>query len=233
MKREVAEELTNETRESYDQVSREFSDSRAHFWTELEFLSEHATPGMRVLDVGCGNGRLYPVLKERQIDYTGIDYSAGLLKEAIRLHPDANFLVGDATKLPFPDKSFDIIFSFATIHHIPSKILRQKFASEAARVLRPGGTLILTAWDLWQPPRRVRYILALILNLNPFSRLDVGDMMLTFGKQKRKRYLHAFTTRALVKLLQKNNFDVVGTDVVARTSGSGQKNILVVAKQKS
>ncbi len=235
MKREVAIKLANETRDSYDQVAREFSDSRARFWEELEFLAEHATAGMRVLDIGCGNGRFYPLLKARDVDYTGLDNSAGLLKEALRLHAEtsgkANFVLGDATALPFPDRSFDIAFSFATIHHIPSLALREKFVQEAARVLVPGGKLVLTAWDLWQPPHGGKYLFALFANLNPFSDLDVGDMILTFGKQKHKRYLHAFTKRSLVQLLRKNGFTIIDADIVERKSGSGQKNILVIAQK--
>ena len=72
------------------------------------------------------------------------------------------------------------------------------------------------------------------------SRLDVGDVMLTFGKEKHERYLHAFTLSELTKLLTENGFDVVGSEITERTveerqnkkSRPAQKNILVVARKK-
>ena len=229
MKREVAQMIANETRNSYDHMAREFSDTRVTFWEELGFLAEHAIPGMRVLDIGCGNGRFYELLKTRQVTYTGLDYSIGLLAEARRLHPDGAFMEGDATKLPFADCSFDIAFAFAVIHHIPGRELREQFVREVARVLSPGSTFILTAWDL-EGTGKIRYLRSYLNSMNPFTTLDAGDIMLTFGKEKRKRYLHAFTERELVRLLEKNGFSVVDTDVVTRPSG--QKNILVIARKK-
>lgn len=230
MKREVAEQILKEGRESYDNIAVEFSASRGKFWEELAFLSEHATPKMRALDIGCGNGRFFPLLRERDVSYTGLDSSLGLLDEARRGHPDGTWTEGDATALPFPDQSFDIAYSFAVIHHIPSDALREKFAAEAARVLMPGGKLIITAWDLWSPRHFLKFLQSGIKSIFELSSLDVGDAWLTFGKEKRKRYLHAFTIRELKQLLTHNGFTIVGTDVIKRKSG--EKNIVVIARKK-
>ena len=226
MKREVAQNILNLSRESYNAMSVEFSRTRATFWEELSFLAEHATPGMRALDIGCGNGRFYPLLKERQAVYTGLDNSTGLLGEARKAHPEADFVDGDATTLPFPDSTFDIAFSFATIHHIPSRELRTAFIREAARVLKRGSTFVLTAWDLRQAKHFGKFMLSLI----PFTKFERGDMMLTFGNKKHQRYLHAFGEKELLKLLRTNGFEVIGMEVIARKSG--QKNFVVVAKKK-
>jgi len=227
MKKEEAQQLLEETRNSYDRMAEEFSASRAAFWEELLPLADYAKEGMQVLDLGCGNGRFYPVLKKRNIVYTGVDYSRGLLEEARHLHPDALFREGDATLLPLRDKSFDVIYSFAVIHHIPSHALRKKFIEEAARVLRPGGMLILTSWYLWQPAHFGK----LALSMNPFSPRDRGDLMLTFGKKKHPRYVHAFTERELQKLLETGGFTVSTLQIVARKSGA--KNIVVIATKKN
>ncbi|MDO8520740.1 MAG: hypothetical protein Q7S52_01365, partial [bacterium] len=66
-----------------------------------------------------------------------------------------------------------------------------------------------------------------VLGLTP---LDVGDLMLTFGKNKEPRYLHAFTGKELSRLLTENGFSVSSVDVVARPSG--EKNIVVVAQKR-
>ncbi len=231
MQQKTAQNLLERSRDSYNNMAQEFSRTRGKFWEELAFLSEHATPHMRVLDIGCGNGRFYPLLKEREVEYVGLDNSEGLLAEARRLHPEANFVEGDATALPFPNAAFDIAFSFATIHHIPSRALRKKFITEALRVLEPGSTLVITTWYLWSPRYIAKFILSAIKSVFMLSPLDVGDAMLTFGKEKHERYLHAFTERELGRLLSKNGFEIVGSEIIEQKSG--QKNILIVARKRA
>lgn len=238
MKREVAQRILKENRDSYDKMANEFSGTRERFWSELSFLAEHAVPGMRVLDIGCGNGRFYPLLAERKVDYVGLDSSLGLLDEARKKYPEVTFQEGDATNLPFPDKSFDIAFSFAVIHHIPGGALQKKFIEEVSRVLKPGKTFILTSWYLWTPQYERKIFANATKRVFGLSQLEVGDVMLTFGKDKHKRYLHAFTVSELTKLLTKNGFEVVGSEITAReVSGKDskkppQQNILVVARKK-
>jgi ubiquinone/menaquinone biosynthesis C-methylase UbiE len=231
MKREVAQRILAESKASYDKMAPEFAMTRARFWGELTFLAEHAMPGMNVLDIGCGNGRFFPVLRDRHVAYVGLDNSKGLLEEAHKQFPGVTFVEGDATALPFADRSFDIAFSFATIHHIPSKTLRRAFVKEAARVLKPGNTFIVTAWYLFDPPYRKHILTNALRRMCGLS---------TLGKTKHPRYLHAFTVQELTRLLRANGFDVVGSDIVAReiskknkTGGKPtQRNILIVARKK-
>lgn len=240
MKQSTAQRILANNKESYDRMAEEFSGTRERFWSELAFLAEHASPGMRVLDIGCGNGRFFPLLAERHVEYVGLDNSRGLLDEARKKYPGVTFTEGDATALPFPDRSFDVAFSFATIHHIPSKALRHAFVKEAARVLKPGSVFIVTAWYLFEPPYRRHVLLNALRRLIGLSKLDLGDTWLTFGKTKHPRYLHAFTVRELTRLLKANGFEVVGSDIVARTiheknrvsSKPTQRNILIVARKK-
>ncbi|MEG4170176.1 MULTISPECIES: methyltransferase domain-containing protein [unclassified Microcoleus] len=59
------------------------------------------------------------------------------------LDTNVNFLVADALNMPFPDESFDLVWSLESGEHMPDKI---KFLQECCRVLKPGGTLILATW---------------------------------------------------------------------------------------
>lgn len=224
-----AQKLMKETRDSYDQMSGEFSASRARFWDELEFLKEHTTHDDHVIDIGCGNGRFYPLIKERHARYTGIDYSEKLITDAKRLHPDAEFLATDGETIPFPEHSFDIAYSFAVLHHIPSASLRAVFIKEAGRVLHPDGILVLTVWNLWRAKYFGRLLKAALGKILGKNMLDIGDVILTFGKEKRPRYLHAFTENELRALLEANGFAVQGLDIIPR--GSGEENIVVVARK--
>lgn len=229
MKREAATKIAEETQNSYNNMAKEFSDSRVRFWDELAYLAEHIVYDDRVLDIGCGNGRFSPLVLERQALYEGIDYSEGLINEARKKFPELSFCVGNATALPYEDGSFDIAFSFAVVHHIPSTLLRKRFILEALRVLRPGGKFIITAWDIWAPRYYASILSHSLLSVFRKNTLDFADTLLTFGKQKHPRYVHAFTVRELHKLLTKGGFTIIGEEVVARKSG--QKNIIVIAQK--
>lgn len=229
MNETAAKKLFAETRNSYNQMSGEFSASRARFWEELEFLSEHTTHDDHVLDIGCGNGRFYPLIKERHAKYTGIDYSAKLILNAKRLYPDADFLVSDGKTIPFPDHSFDIVYSFAVLHHLPSEALRAKFIQEIERVLHPDGILVLTVWNLWRAKYFGRLFKTAFEKILGKNTLDIGDVMLTFGKEKHPRYLHAFTENELRTLLEENGFVLQGIDIIARNSK--EENIVAIARK--
>ncbi len=232
MREQTATRILDENKASYNSIAGEFSKTRARFWDELIFLGEHAVPNMQVLDLGCGNGRFYDVLKSRQITYTGLDNSEALIEEAKKRHPEINFIVGDATKLPFTDSAFNLVYSFAVIHHIPSKKLREQFIREVARVLHTGDTFIITSWYLWQPRYIGKILITALKSIFFLTPLDVGDMMHVFGKNHTSRFLHAFTLRELTSLLTKNGFEVIGSDIIERGSGSGSKNIVLVCKKK-
>ena len=109
---------------------------------------------------------------------------------------------------------------------------------EAARVLRPSGMLIITSWYLWRPHYLRRLITELIKSILFLSPLDAGDMMHTFGKDKHPRYLHAFTHHELLRLVRRNRFEIIGSEIVSRqpaqagTIGSGEQNILIVARKR-
>jgi ubiquinone/menaquinone biosynthesis C-methylase UbiE len=96
-----------------------------------------------LLDLGCGTGLLLQRLaRELPADLVGCDYSAGMLAHAAaRLDEGAVALVrGDAQRLPFRDRSFDALVSTEAFHCFPDQ---DGALAEMARVLVPGGTLVL------------------------------------------------------------------------------------------
>jgi SAM-dependent methyltransferase len=96
--------------------------------------------GQDVLDMGCGEGRFCRFLQERGARTTGLDPTPTLLAEAQRLHPAGTYLDGSATNLPFPDASFDLVVSYLTLIDIEDY---RAAIREMARVLRPGGRLLI------------------------------------------------------------------------------------------
>ena len=96
-----------------------------------------------LLDVGCGTGFLIDLLvKRRAAKYCGVDLSDEMIRVAKgKAIPGAEFTVGSADKLPYPDGSFDIVTCSQSFHHYPYP---EKAMREAKRVLKPGGLYILS-----------------------------------------------------------------------------------------
>jgi ubiquinone/menaquinone biosynthesis C-methylase UbiE len=97
----------------------------------------------RILDVGCGDGYGSSVVLEG-LNYhlfVGLDLSPRKLRTARQSLRSCRVVMGDAERLPFSDKTFQMVFSLETLEHLmdPAGALK-----EIARVLRPGGTLFLS-----------------------------------------------------------------------------------------
>jgi SAM-dependent methyltransferase len=101
--------------------------------------------GTRVLDVGCGPGVVCGAAAERGALPTGVDVAPGMLAEARRRHPGIAFVKADAVALPFPDGAFDACVGSFVLNHLPAP---EAAAAELVRVLRPGGALALSLWDV-------------------------------------------------------------------------------------
>jgi SAM-dependent methyltransferase len=97
----------------------------------------------RVLDVGCGPGLATTAAIERGASAIGVDFSEAMVDEARGRNPGVEFQVADAQALPFDDRSFDVVLSNLTVHHLGDP---DKFLAEAFRILRPGGRLAFTVW---------------------------------------------------------------------------------------
>ncbi|HEV8717779.1 MAG TPA: methyltransferase domain-containing protein [Candidatus Binatia bacterium] len=98
----------------------------------------------RVLEVGCGTGRWLAELQPVTRQVYGIDLSLGMLQQARQRLQSLSLICGHASRLPFPDAGFDLIFCVNAFHHFPQP---RVFISEARRLLRPGGALAITGMD--------------------------------------------------------------------------------------
>jgi SAM-dependent methyltransferase len=97
--------------------------------------------GKRVLDIACGEGYgTAALLRAGAASVIGVDVSAETCAHAARRY-GIEARVGDAQKIPLPDASVDVVVSFETIEHVPRPDL---FLDECARVLAPGGRLIVS-----------------------------------------------------------------------------------------
>jgi ubiquinone/menaquinone biosynthesis C-methylase UbiE len=101
----------------------------------------------RILDIGCGKGRHTLGFTQCGFKTVGVDISPSsieMTKELLNDHEQtADVLMADFLNLPFPDKSFDCVFSYLTITHSDTKGVKKAF-SEINRVLKNGGEIFVT-----------------------------------------------------------------------------------------
>jgi len=136
-------------KETYDKIAPLFAQTRQNLWDDMKISEPYLRDSMRVLDIGCGTGRLYQIFQKFQdVAYIGVDQSDGQIAVAREQFPEADYRVVEMTELPFEDESFDMVYCIATLHHLPTPELRLKALREMKRVLKPGGHIIMTNWNL-------------------------------------------------------------------------------------
>jgi ubiquinone/menaquinone biosynthesis C-methylase UbiE len=116
--------------------------------------------GKDVLEIGCGTGVHARLLAEAGARLTAVDLTPTaieLTKRRLDLaHLDADVREADAESLPFPDASFDVVWSWGVIHHSEHT---DRVVAEIARVLRPGGRLALMVYHRSSITFWVNYVL--------------------------------------------------------------------------
>lgn len=209
MNKKYAENLLEKTKQGYNLIAEEFSKHRTKPWEGARFLFDYAQNGDKIIDLGCGAGQFYEFLKDKKINYSGIDISEKLIEIARKKYKDANFKVADAMNLPFPDNYFDKVYAIALLHNIPSIKFREKVIKEIKRVLKKDGMLFLTAWNLWQKlkTRKLIYKFYLLKVFN-LTKLEFRDILMNW-KGMEKCYFHCFTKKELKNFIERNNLKII------------------------
>ncbi len=174
-------------------------------------LSLFDKPEGKVLDVGCGPGVLAQDMRERGCTYWGIDISTRMLDVA-RSHFDkddrVHFLHGDAMRLDFPSCFFDAVLCLGVIDMLrdPRQAMR-----EIIRVLKPGGTLIISLPNLTSPYAwwRVYVFYPAVSMWYRVRRRYSSSGLRTPDPQSRRRTL--FSARAARELLVSNGATLTNT----------------------
>ena len=163
------------------------------------------------LDVGCGDGRTAGLwLNGHAGSYTGVDISLNAVTMALQAGLDAR-RIDDATCLPLDDDSFDVVVCLEVLEHLFHPELA---VAEMARVLRPGGRLIVTVPNAshWKS----RFDLAVLGRFNPR-----GDTR-SVSEPWRDPHVRFFTPASLATMLRRTGF--AGVTIMGR-QGSIARNI--------
>jgi len=172
-------------------------------WMRWVFDQLKLQPGERVLELGCGPGRLWTENQQRiphECAVTLTDMSPGMVAEAQQnVGNDARFRfeVVDAQAIPFADQSFDVVVANHMLYHVPD---REKAYKGVRRVLRPGGRFYTATND----QKHLHELSALLDRFNPNPTPRSGhSFSLETGEAELARWfhqvtLHRFTSQLVV-----------------------------------
>ncbi len=253
MNEQSAKKIIKLNKESYENIAEQFSITRSYVWPDLKNLSTNVRNNQSVLDIGCGNGRLYEELESKNVKYFGVDSCQSLIDIARERYkntsPNAQFAVFDIFNLPFEKNSFDVIFAIAIINHIPTKKLQKKAIKKLKGLLKPGGLLLMTNWNLWMPTLKKKSIL--YYNLQKFKTTEkqwinkygvskkefgIRDIMTEWKKNQLTQplYYYAFSLNELDKIVKRNEFEILDSYYSKKGEKVNQfngENIVTIARK--
>ena len=146
--------------DDFDRMMSDYDVSRRR--ALISRLIESISTSGTALEVGCGTGAITPVLLNKGLDITVGDISLKLAEETAKKF-GLKASMCDATQIQFDNNSFNLVMSSEVIEHVPSP---KKALGEMARVVAPGGYLIVTSPNkLWYPV----LLLSQKLNLRGFA----------------------------------------------------------------
>ncbi|KAG1057019.1 hypothetical protein G6F43_001120 [Rhizopus delemar] len=208
--------------EVYEIIANHFSDTRYKPWPVVENFLNGMKPGSLGADVGCGNGKYIGV--NPNILILGSDRSTNLIK--IVKERGHEGMVSDALNLPYRDSSFDFAISIAVIHHFASPERRLQAVKDMAKIVRPGGKILVFVWALEQTKFSKR-------NFEPGQQDVFVPWMLTKKKEDKEenpavynRYYHLFKKGELDALFEQIE------DLIIENSGYDRDNHYVIACKK-
>jgi ubiquinone/menaquinone biosynthesis C-methylase UbiE len=143
----------------------------------IGFLAQ-VKAGDKVLDVGCGSGRLTMAAQGwagADGQAVGLDPSPEMIqvarKNAERAGLKARFELGVVESLTFPDASFDVVLNRLMLHHLPGD-LKQRGLTEMRRILKPGGICLVVDFE---PPKSGLLRMIVENHMTPMAHVDVRD----------------------------------------------------------
>lgn len=235
MRKKVIKQIKEKVKNSYSAIAHEFDQSRKVPWGEFNHFLAYTKHGGKTLDLGCGNGRFYEFLKQKEINYLGVDHNSHLLEKAKQNYPDARFELADMMNFNMEEGAFDNIFCIAAFHHVPGKKMRKKVLQSIHKTLKTDGVLVLTTWNLFQT-KYIRELLKAIVScvLHLGFKSAWNDLWIKWGNYPIKRYYHAFLPKELLKLFSKKKWKIEEfyfTRKGKRVSFLRSFNLVVVARK--
>lgn len=200
-------------RDFYERFAEAFSDTRGPQQDGLQRLLAYLPKQGTLLDVGCGNGRLAHVLDQAglQVDYLGLDASAGLLEAARRqagalTAVQASFWQVDVLRpgwaTVLAGRRFEAVALLAVLHHVPSRAHRVDLLRSLGGLLAPHGVLAISTWQFLNSQRLRRKLVPWQeIGVSPAD-LEPGDYLVDWRRGGQGlRYCHWVSEQELGELI--------------------------------
>ncbi|WP_169703878.1 class I SAM-dependent methyltransferase [Candidatus Kuenenia stuttgartensis] len=159
----------------YNEKERPYTDYPEKLCSYL-FKVFQMSPGMKFLEAGCGRGEFLNNFKNLGLDVSGIDIS----NEAPGFQPNLPVKVCDIEKdgIPYPDETFDIIYSKSLLEHFHYP---ERYMKEAYRILKSGG-ILLTLVPCWESNYKIYF--DDYTHRTPFTIVSLKDIYKIYGFKK-------------------------------------------------
>lgn len=178
-----------------------------------EYISDNFEKGARILDLGCGDGRIAYELQNLGFEVTGLDYSERAIGFAKLLAPKCQFYCVDLTKeeeyIQFNDK-FDLVINIENIEHIDPKF-HDQILRYAYRCLKNKGTFIITMPSIIMPRDDIKHYKHFTLD-EAVTLVENNGFLYKegFGVHKYNNFLNLlYLNRSLSKLIQNKYYDLI------------------------
>jgi SAM-dependent methyltransferase len=228
MKKEMIDRLLAINRDFYASFAEHFAASRSVSDPALTSILPYLPSGARILDVGCGNGRLALLLEDERpgSGYVGVDAIPELIEEAQAhaeelSHTEAVFATLDIAEEGWTEKlltvadldsvakGFDCVVALAVLHHVPGFDLRARVLGEIAGLLADEGYVILSTWRFLAHGRMRQKVVAWDNVGIDDADLDPGDFLLDWKRGGRGvRYCHLIDEKEVMQLADASNLTV-------------------------
>lgn len=225
-------------RQFYEEFADPFAESRGLGQPGMRRALDFLPATGRLLDVGCGNGRLAHVLEtaDRAVDYLGIDSSARLLEIARRQSASlrsvqAEFLEIDITKSNWssilPGGRFQAIAMLAVLHHLPGWQSRCDVLVTLRELLSADGSIVVSVWQFMNEARLKRKVVPWSAIGLSEGQVEPGDVLLDWQRGgSGLRYCHLVNEAELAALAKAAG--LVLTDVYYADGRSQKLNLFGV-----
>ena len=236
MNKNNSQKIIEKTRDDYDLIAKEWDLSRNRASKlKINLISEIKSKN-KVLDIGCGNALMLPFVLEKGAFYSGLDISEKLIEIARKKYlkeveqEKAELIVGQATNFPFKNNEFDLVISFAVLHHIPSKELRKKLFEEIKRVSKPNAKIKIIVWNLLSDWTNKRFNIK-----DQLDGKESGDVSIPWKATQGEtidRYYYQFSKKELLSLAKDVGFKNVETNFFNRAGEQKENGEEMVLKME-
>lgn len=227
METAIIQKLAALNAEFYEAHGENFADARPRLPSGVQRILEKIPAGSRVLEIGCGDGKVGRRLAARGCVYVGLDVSNAMIERAKAFTENWTLRAGEfsTSQILFfqadvltpswdqiiAGQTFDWLVAFAVLHHLPGYETRARLVRECAARLAENGRLVFSNWQFTRSER-------LRARIRPWAELDLAeaqvepnDYLLSWERKGRRglRYVHLLDEAEARRLAAQANLRVL------------------------